>query len=368
MSKRIFNFSAGPAVLPESVLQRAQAELLNYQGTGMSIMEMSHRSVAFEAVRSSAESQLRDLLGVPDAYEVLFLQGGASLQFSMVPMNLGTGQGVNLIQTGSWTQKATKDIQRVEACRVVASSEDKNFNYIPSMADVDLTAPASFVYLCSNNTIFGTRWVAFPNTGDVPLVADMSSDILSRQLDVSQFGLIFAGAQKNLGPSGVTLVIVRKDLVERASSDLPTMMQYRTHVKAKSMYNTPPTLAIYFVKLVLDWIQEQGGLSAVEAMNNEKADRLYDAIDRTSFYSCPTEVSSRSWMNVVFRIQDGNGALEAQFIKDAEAEGLSGLKGHRSVGGLRASIYNAQPQEGVDALIQFMRTFERQHEGVVAVG
>lgn len=362
MSNRIFNFSAGPAVLPEPVLAQARDEMLNYQGSGMSVMEMSHRSGQFEAIRDHAEAGLRRALNIPADYEVLFLQGGASLQFSMAPMNLYLeGNPVDVIHTGAWTKKAIVELEKVAACTLAASTEAKNFTRLPRPEEIVLDENASYVHLCSNNTIFGTQWQAFPDTGEVPLVADMSSDILSRPLDVSKFGLIFAGAQKNIGPSGVTVVILRRELAERASKDLPTMLQYRTHISKKSMFNTPPTFAIYMVGLVLDWIEQQGGVAGIEQRNRQKAKLLYDTIDASDFYSCPVAVEDRSLMNVIVRVQNGNEALEKTFVSEATAAGLSTLKGHRSVGGLRASIYNAMPLEGVQALVQFMQAFEAKY-------
>ncbi|GAB4439579.1 MAG: 3-phosphoserine/phosphohydroxythreonine transaminase [Anaerolineae bacterium] len=362
MNNRIFNFSAGPAVLPEPVLEQARDEMLNYRGSGMSVMEMSHRSKDFMAIIEGAETGLRRVMGIPDDYAVLFLQGGASLQFSMVPMNLyQEGNPIDVIHTGAWTEKAIKEIEKVAACKVVASTEGENFTRLPAPGEIELSQNASYVHLCSNNTIFGTQWRHFPDTGDIPLVADMSSDILSRPVDVSKFGLIFAGAQKNIGPSGVTLVIMRRDLAERAPKSLPTMLQYRTHIKGESLYNTPPTFGIYMIGLVMGWIEQMGGVSGIERHNRRKAELLYQAIDSTDFYSCPVATGDRSLMNVVFRVDNGNEALEKQFVTEATAAGLSGLKGHRSVGGLRASIYNAQPLEGVQALVDFMDRFEERN-------
>jgi len=362
MPERIFNFSAGPAVLPVPVLERARDEMLNYRGSGMSVMEMSHRSKAFEAIQANAEAGLRRVMGIPAEYAVLFLQGGASLQFSMVPMNLYLeGNPVDVIHTGAWTEKAIAEIKKVAACTIAGSTEAENFARIPRPDEISLNEKASYVHICSNNTIFGTQWREFPATGEVPLVADMSSDILSRVIDVSKFGLIFAGAQKNMGPSGVTVVIMRPELAERAAKTLPTMLQYRVHIKNGSMYNTPPTYAIYIMGLVLEWMEIQGGVAGIEQMNQHKAGLLYDAIDRTGFYSCPAAVADRSLMNVVFRVNNGDEELEKKFASEASAAGLSTLKGHRSVGGLRASIYNAQPVEGVQALVNFMHEFEAKY-------
>jgi phosphoserine aminotransferase len=362
MHNRIHNFSAGPAVLPVSVLEQAKEEMLNYRGTGMSVMEMSHRSKEFLAIFEHAEAGLRRVLNVPEEYAVLFLQGGASTQFAMIPMNLYLpGHPVNAIHTGSWTQSAIAEIEKVAECTVIASSEGNGFTAIPALAEIVPEPNASYVYLCSNNTIKGTQWQAFPRTGDIPLVADMSSDILSRPVDVSQFGMIFAGAQKNIGPAGVTIVIMQKELAERAPKTLPTMLQYRTHLSKESMYNTPPTYAIYMVGLVVDWLLAQGGVTAMAEYNEAKARVVYQAIDRTDFYTGPVAKADRSLMNVVFRIQNGNEALEKRFAAEATAAGLSGLKGHRSVGGLRASIYNAQTMAAVEALAQFMQEFEAKN-------
>lgn len=362
MKDRIINFSAGPAVLPEEVLKTAQAELLNFNGTGMSIMEMSHRSKPFEDVLAQAEQNFRDLYGIPEDYAVLFLQGGASLQFSMVPMNLyQQGKPVDVFNTGIWSQKAIQELAKVGEYHIVASSEETNFDRIPSVGSDIVSPNASYAYICSNNTIFGTQWKQFPKTGKVPLVADMSSDIMSKKINVRDFGLIFAGAQKNLGPSGVTIVIIRKDLAEKADKKLPVMLQYKTHIENTSLYNTPPTFGIYIVGLVLKWIKGQGGLAAIEKQNRLKAARLYDAIDGNPFYYCPVSEDSRSDMNVVFRITGNDEALEKQFVTESEKAGLSGLKGHRSVGGLRASIYNAMPEKGIDQLVDFMATFSKKH-------
>jgi len=362
MPQRIFNFSAGPAALPMPVLERARDELLNHHDSGMSVMEMSHRSKNFEAVIEHAEAGLRKHLNIPGDYTVLFLQGGASLQFAMVPMNLYLeGNPVDMLHTGAWTQKAITEIEKVAACRIAASTEADNFTRIPTPDEIKLDENASYVHMCSNNTIFGTQWQTFPNTGDIPLVADMSSDILSKEIDVSQFGLIFAGAQKNIGPAGVTIVIMRPELAERADNSLPTMLQYRTHIKKQSMFNTPPTFGIYMIGLVMDWIDDEGGLPAIEQRNREQAKILYDIIDASDFYTGPVAKNDRSQMNVVIRIQHGNEVLEKKFLQEVAAAGMSNLKGHRSVGGIRASIYNAQTDEAVDALVSFMQDFEARN-------
>jgi len=359
---RAHNFNAGPAVLPLPVLEKAQQEFLNFEGTGMSVMELSHRSKAFESVLARAEQGIRELMNVPENYAILFLQGGASLQFSMLPMNLALpNKPVDVFNTGVWSKKAIAELKKGTPYTVVASSEDKNFSYIPDWKTAKLNPDASYVHVTSNNTIFGTQWTEFPETGDVPLVADMSSDILCRPIDVSKFGVIYAGAQKNIGPSGVTLVIIRKDLVERASVSLPTMLQYRTQVSENSLYNTPPTFGIYMIALVTEWIKGLGGLDILAKQNREKAALLYDEIDNNPAFYSPTDQASRSIMNVVFRITGDNEALEAKFVKEAEAANLVGLKGHRSVGGLRASIYNALPKASIEALVSFMRDFSAKN-------
>lgn len=359
---RIFNFSAGPAVLPLAVLEQAREELLDYRGSGMSVMEMSHRSPEFEDIRDRAEEGLRKALGVPGDYAVLFIQGGASLQFAMVPMNLYLeGKPVDVLHTGVWTAKAIEEIGKVAQYRLAGSSEVNGFRRLPRPEEIRFDPGASYVHLCSNNTVFGTQWREFPDTGAVPIAADMSSDILSRPIDVGRFGLIFAGAQKNAGPAGVTIVIVKKALAERGSGKLPALLRYKTYIENKSLYNTPPTFAIYLVGLVMDWIREEGGVRTLEKRNEEKAALLYGAIDQSGFYRCPVEKQDRSRMNVVFRIREGEETLEKKFAKEAEAAGLSGLRGHRAAGGLRASIYNAQGLEGVRALVGFMADFEERH-------
>ena len=363
---RIHNFSAGPAAIPLAVLQKAKDEFLNFQGTGMSIMEMSHRSKEFEAVLARAIDGVKQVLGVPDDYAILFIQGGASMQFSMVPMNLSVpGKKIDIIQTGAWTQKAEKEAKKHTEVNIAASTESENFMRLPKPEEIKLTPDAAYVHMCSNNTIFGTEYNWLPDTKGVPLISDMSSNIASREIDVSKYGLIFAGAQKNLGPSGVTLVIMRKDLAERADKKLPSMMQYRTYIAENSLYNTPPTFGIYMLALTMEHIKETGGLKATEARNVAKATALYDAIDGSNgYYRCPVNKADRSRMNVNFRIYKGDEAseaLEKQFVGEAEKAGLSGLKGHRSVGGLRASIYNAVEQNSINALIQFMQDFARKN-------
>jgi phosphoserine aminotransferase len=357
---RIFNFSAGPAVLPVEVLEQAQRDLLSLPGVGMSILEVSHRSKAFEDILAGCEADLRTLAKIPEGYHVLFLQGGASLQFSMVPMNLlPAGGSADYVVTGAWSQKAVKEAKRVGGVKVAASTESENFTRVPQQSELTLDPNAAYVHYTTNNTIFGTEFHHVPDAGTVPLVADASSDIFSGPIDVSKFGLIYAGAQKNLAPAGVTLVIVRDDLLARTPSTLATMLQYGVHVENKSMYNTPPVFAIYVMRLVLAWLLKRGGLEAVDQSNTRKSDKLYAEIDRTPFYRGHAKEDSRSRMNVTFRLPSEE--LEKKFAKEATAAGLDGLKGHRSVGGMRASIYNAFPEDGVDALVQFMQEFERKN-------
>ena len=357
---RIYNFSAGPATLPLPVLEEAQRDLVALPNVGMSVMEISHRSKAFDEIIQGAEADLRALAGVPAGYKVLFLQGGASLQFSMVPMNLLTaGTAAYYVITGDWARRALKEAKRVGATHVAASTEAGGFTRIPDQHELVLTAGASYVHMTSNNTIHGTEWAYVPNVGSAPLVCDASSDIFSRPIDIDKFGLIYAGAQKNLGPSGVTLVIVREDLLARSSDTLPTMLNYKVAADNGSMYNTPPVFGIYILRLVLKWLVGIGGLPAIAAINDRKAKTLYDELDRTSFWAPHAEKGSRSAMNVTFRLPSED--LEKLFAKESTAAGFDGLKGHRSVGGMRASIYNAFPEEGVTALVQFMREFEKKH-------
>ena len=359
-TNRIFNFSAGPAVLPPEVLQEAQQNLLALPGVGMSILEISHRSKPFEDILAGAEADLRALAGIPGNYKVLFLQGGASLQFSMVPMNLlPAGGSADYIVTGSWSQKAVKEARRVGTVKIAATTEAENFTRIPKQQELTLDPNAAYLHYTTNNTIFGTEYHEVPDAGNVPLVSDTSSDMFSRPIDVSKFALIYAGAQKNLAPAGATLVIIREDLLERTPSALPTMLQYPVHVENGSMYNTPPVFTIYVMRLVLAWLLKQGGLAAIEQKNIRKAGKLYGEIDRTGFYKGHAQKDSRSRMNITFRLPSED--LEKKFAKDATAAGLDGLKGHRSVGGLRASMYNAFPEEGADALVQFMQEFERKN-------
>ena len=359
-TKRAHNFNAGPAALPLPVLERIREEMLDYRGTGMSVMELSHRSPEFEAINAGAEQNLRKLLAIPEEYAVIFVQGGGSMQFTMVPMNLAlTGKPVDVLHTGAWTAKAISELKKGTLHNIAASTEAEKFVRVPRQDEIKFSPEASYTYLCTNNTIEGTQYHTLP-TSAAPLVADMSSDICSRPVDVSRFGLIFAGAQKNLGPSGVTVVIVRKDLAERADKNLPTLLQYRTHIKEKSLYHTPPTFAVYTLGLVAEWMAAQGGLLGIQKRNEAKAKRLYDTIDGSNgFYKCPVEKSSRSLMNVVFRIAGGDEAVEKEFGKQAMAAGLVGTPGHRSVGGMRISLYNAVGQDSVEALTSFMREFQR---------
>jgi len=360
--RRVFNFNPGPAPLPVSVLERIGEELLDYRGSGMSVMEMSHRSPEYEAIHHKAEKDLRRILAIPDDYAVVFLQGGGSGQFAMVPMNLYVpGQPVDVLHTGCWTSKAIEELARLATYRIAASTESEHFTRIPRNAEIAFARDASYVHICTNNTIEGTQWREIPDTRGVPLVADMSSDIASRRIDVRQFGLIFAGAQKNLGPSGTTIVIVRRDLVVHSSDRTAKILQYKTHSEEKSLYHTPPTFAVYVLGLMLEWIDAAGGVAALESQNEAKAKLLYDAIDASSYYRCPVESSSRSKMNAIFRLGSGDEAMESRFAKEAQAAGLVGVKGHRSVGGMRVSLYNAVEIEAVEALVSFMREFERRN-------
>jgi len=358
--RHVYNFSAGPATLPDEVMCQAQAEFLDFRGAGYGIVEESHRSAAFTEVIETAEADIRELLGIGSEYAVLFLQGGASLQFAMVPMNIMMpGRAAFYADTGTWAGKAVTEAKRFGEVRLMFDGREHDYTRIGNAELWNVDADASYAYVCSNNTIRGTQYKSFPKTGDVPLVADMSSDILSRSIDMPRFAMIFAGAQKNLGPAGVTLVIIRRDLIERTPDTVPTMLRYATHADKGSLFNTPPTFAIYMVGLVAKWLMKQGGLSAVEQANATKAALLYDRIDASSFYAGVAHAADRSPMNVCFRIADTD--LEPQFVKEAAETGLIGLKGHRSVGGLRASLYNAMPQQGVDKLVTFMSDFEAAH-------
>lgn len=359
---RSFNFSAGPAALPTPVLERAQAELLDYQGSGMSMMEMSHRGSHFVEVAERAEATLRGLLAVPDHYKVLFLQGGATQQFAAVPLNLcAAGASVDYVDTGSWSTKAIKEAGKFASVNVAASSKEDAYSHIPAPDRWQRSRDAAYLHVCSNETIGGLQFHAFPDTGDVPLVADMSSDFLARPLDVEQFGVIYAGAQKNVAPSGLTIVIVREDLLDRARAPIPSMLEWSVHAAAGSMSNTPATFPWYVAGLVFEWLVAQGGLAGIQAQNLAKSSALYSAIDNSNFYRCPVVEADRSIMNVPFTLADE--VRDKDFLAGAEARGLHGLKGHRSVGGMRASIYNAVGQDAVDALVDYMREFEREHAG-----
>jgi phosphoserine aminotransferase len=358
--KRIFNFSAGPAMLPDEVMKMAASELTDWHDSGMSVMEMSHRSKEFISIAEKAEADLREIMSIPDNYEVLFLQGGASSQFAMVPMNLlGKRNTADYINTGAWSKKAIGEAKRFCNVNIAATSESSNFMTIPSSSEWSLNPDAAYVHYTPNETIGGVEFHSIPETGDVPLVADMSSTILSRPLDVSRYGLIYAGAQKNIGPAGITIVIARKDLIKEPIAGTPAMFSYQTHAKAKSMYNTPPTYSWYISGLVFAWIKAGGGLEAMAKINKRKAEKLYTAIDSSDFYTNPVEPGCRSWMNIPFTL--ANPDLDNKFLEQAMESGLLTLKGHRSVGGMRASIYNAMPEEGVDSLIEFMVVFEKKN-------
>ena len=359
--KRAFNFNAGPAALPLDVLKEAQAELLDFNGTGMSVMELSHRSKDYEAVHNNAQEQLRKLLSIPENYEVLFVQGGASQQFSMVPMNLlPAGQTANYILTGVWSEKALEEAEKQGKTRIGASSADKKHSYVPALSDLDIRPDDAYVHITSNNTIYGTQFKQFPDTKEVPLIVDMSSDILSKPLNMNQFGVIYAGAQKNLGPSGVTVVIIRKDLLKRSPENMPTMLNYNTHASKNSMYNTPPTFGIYLLGKVLGWVERNGGVKAIEKINELKAGMIYDAIDQSDgFYKGHAQRASRSLMNITFNL--ASEELEKKFLAEAKEAGFVGLAGHRSIGGCRASVYNAAPVESCEALREFMIAFKAKN-------
>ncbi len=359
MSRRIHNFSAGPAALPLSVLQEVQKDLIDYKGEGLSVMEMSHRGKTFDSIIKSAESLMKEVMGIPDGYKVIFMQGGASLQFAAVALNLiGPGQIADYINTGAWSTKALKEAKLLgKEVNEIASSADKNFNYIPESFSIN--PDAAYLHITSNNTIFGTQWQSFPDTGNVPLICDMSSDINSRTINVGQFDLIYAGAQKNMGPSGVTIVIMKEELMEKSPANIPNLTSYKTIGGASSLYNTPPTFAIYIIKLVLEWMKSCGGLAAVEKINREKADLIYAALDNSDFYTGTAEKNSRSIMNIPFRLPSEE--LEKQFLEESIKRDISGIKGHRSVGGIRASIYNAVPMASVQALIGFMDDFKQKN-------
>jgi len=358
---RTWNFYAGPATLPPPALERAKADIPDWENTGMSVMETSHRSPEYDAVHNEAIALMTELLELDDDHQVLFLQGGASMQFAMLPMNfIPTGGSADYVNTGAWSQKAINEANIIATCRVAGSSEDDGFTRIPKQTELELDPDAAYVHITSNNTIKGTQYHGFPDTGDVPLVADMSSDILWRPFDANSFHLIYAGAQKNIGPSGVTVAILRKSWLGRANENLPTMLRYATYSAKNSLYNTPPTFAIYMVRNVLAWVKERGGLAAMERTNRAKGDLLYDVMaDNPDFYKCPVAEDSRSYMNVVFRLPSED--LEAKFVAESKAAGMVGLKGHRSVGGCRASIYNAMPLEGVQVLASFMEEFAKNN-------
>ena len=358
---RVYNFSAGPSMLPESVLSKAAAEMMDYQGSGQSVMEMSHRSKVYQGIFDETEALLREVMEIPDNYKVLFLQGGASSQFAMIPMNLMNGSGkADYVVTGQFAKKAYKEAARYGEVKVVASSEDKTFSYIPKLDPATFTPDADYFYICMNNTIFGTVYHDLPETGDVPLVADASSCILSRPIDVSKFGILYAGAQKNMAPAGVTVVIIREDLIGKTMDKTPTMFDYAAHAEAGSMYNTPPCWSIYMMKLVLEWIKNDvGGLDKMLERNEKKAALLYDFIDNSKLFKSPVAKEDRSLMNVPF--VTGSEELDAKFVKEAAAAGFVNIKGHRSVGGMRASIYNAMPYEGVEKLVAFMAQFEKEN-------
>jgi phosphoserine aminotransferase len=356
---RVFNFSAGPAAIPQEVLEEAQSEMLDWRGAGMSVMEMSHRGKEFVSISEKAEADLRELMAIPPDYKVMFLQGGASIQFAMIPMNLLAGKpSADYINTGAWSKKAIAEAKRLCEVGIAASTEAESFARAPSQDELTLNPDAAYVHYTPNETIGGVEFPYVPDTGDVPLVADMSSTILSRPVDVSKFGIIYAGAQKNIGPAGMAVVIVREDLIGRAPGNLAAMLNYQTHADGGSMYNTPPTYTWYLAGLVFDWLKRKGGLAEMAAINERKAKKLYAAIDGSGFYRNPVDLSSRSWMNVPFTL--ANPGLDADFLSDAAGHGLVTLKGHRSVGGMRASIYNAMPETGVDRLIEFMEEFERR--------
>lgn len=357
---RVYNFSAGPSMLPEQVLTKAAQEMLDYKGSGQSVMEMSHRSPVYEAIIKDAEAIIREVMEIPDNYHVLFLQGGASMQFAMIPMNLmGQKKKADFVNTGVWSKKAIAEAKRFGTARVVATSEDKNFNYIPKLDKSMFDPDAAYVHITTNNTIFGTRYREIPDTGNVPLVADMSSNILSEVYDIKKFGLVYAGAQKNLGPAGVCLVVIRNDLAGKAIENIPTMLNYDTHIKEGSMFNTPPCYSIYIMKMVAEWVKQQGGVAAMQKINERKAAILYNYLDNSKMFKATVVPEFRSLMNVPF--VSPNEILDKEFVKGAEKAGFVNLKGHRLVGGMRASIYNAMPEEGVVKLVEFMKKFEMEH-------
>ncbi|MDO4473443.1 MAG: 3-phosphoserine/phosphohydroxythreonine transaminase [Eubacteriales bacterium] len=357
---RVYNFSAGPAVLPEEVLREVAEEMLDYNGTGMSVMEMSHRSKAYQEIIDTAEADLRDLMNIPDNYKVLFLQGGASLQFSMIPMNLMKNGEADYIVTGQWAKKAYQEAQKYGKANKIATSEDKTFSYIPDCSDLPISENADYVYICENNTIYGTKYKELPNTKGKILVADVSSCFLSEPVDVEKYGVIYGGVQKNIGPAGVVIVIIREDLIrDDLPENVPTMLKYKTHADAGSLYNTPPAYGIYVCGKVFQWLKKQGGLEAMKEHNEKKAKILYDFLDESKLFKGTVEKKDRSLMNVPF--VTGDPELDAKFVKESKEAGFENLKGHRTVGGMRASIYNAMPIEGVEALVAFMRKFEEEN-------
>ena len=357
---RVYNFSAGPAVLPEEVLKEAADEMLDYQGTGMSVMEMSHRSAAYDKIIKDAEQDLRDLMEIPDNYKVLFLQGGASQQFAMIPMNLMKNGVADYIVTGQWAKKAWQEAQKYGKANKIASSEDKTFSYIPDCSDLPIDEDADYVYICENNTIYGTKYKTLPNTKGKTLVADVSSCFLSEPVDVSKYGVIYGGVQKNIGPAGVVIVIIREDLIpDEVDEKVPTMLQYKIHADAQSLYNTPPAYGIYICGKVFKWIKKMGGLKEMQKRNIEKAKVLYDFLDSSKLFKGTVRKEDRSLMNVPF--VTGDKDLDAKFVAEAKAAGFENLKGHRTVGGMRASIYNAMPKEGVEKLVEFMKKFEEEN-------
>ena len=358
--ERVYNFSAGPSMLPLSVLEEAQRDMVNYKGTGMSVMEMSHRSKDYEGIIYGAEALIRELMNIPENYEVMFLQGGASTQFAMVPLNLFKNKKADYVITGQWAKKAASEANKFGTANIVASSADKTFSYIPKLDKSTFTPDADYFHITHNNTIYGTKWNTLPEVGNVPLVADISSDIMSEELDVTKFGLLYAGAQKNVGPAGLTIAIMRKDLIGDAMDICPTMLSYKTHADGKSMYNTPPCYSIYISKLVFEWVKNMGGVKELEKLNKAKAAVLYDFLDNSSMFKGTVVPEDRSLMNVPF--VTGNEDLDKKFVAEAKEAGFVNLKGHRTVGGMRASIYNAMPIEGVQSLVNFMETFEKNNK------
>lgn len=358
---RVYNFSAGPSMLPVEVLEKVQKDLLNYEGSGQSVMEMSHRSKEYQKIIDDAEANLRELMNIPDNYKVLFVQGGGTLQFAMVPLNLlRASKKADYVLTGTWAKKAYKEACKYGDIRVIASSEDDKFTWVPKIGKGDIRPDADYAYITTNNTIYGTKYNYIPETGDIPLVADMSSNILSEEIDVTKFGMIWAGAQKNVGPAGVTIVIVREDLLGFAGEEVPTYLDYKIHADNGSMYNTPPCFSIYVAGEVFKYLKSIGGIAEMERRNRAKAAMLYDFIDASDLFSCPVAKEDRSLMNVVF--VTGDAELDKKFIAEAKAEGMINLAGHRSIGGMRASIYNAMPEEGVAALVDFMKKFEEENK------